>query len=414
VVTILFDATRLFMRAAVTSPTGIDRVIEAYGRWLVSRPDVRLVPVCSLGGVISPLSLGRFKQVLAAKQPRAAPGGGDWARLEAALDSPDDSVGTLRARPARGAMLSGPVARYAAFGARTMVDWRPSRLDRDPIYLNVGHFGLEQRGLLERLTAKGARPMAMVHDLIPIIHPEYCSTPAAGWHARRIDTLLAHAALIIANSASTADDLTKYADASDAKIPPVCVAPLGLETAFLGPSRPGPGGRPYFVCVGTIEPRKNVAFLLTLWRRLAENMGDATPRLVLAGRRGWENEAIIDHLERSPPIRRFVHEITGLDDEQLAQLIGGANALLAPSFSEGFDLPVAEAAAMGTPVIASDIPVHRELAGYAQLLDPLDGPAWLMAITKAAIRRPQVVPIQPTTWSTHFRIVGEAMGLPSA
>jgi glycosyltransferase involved in cell wall biosynthesis len=172
--------------------------------------------------------------------------------------------------------------------------------------------------------------------------------------------------------------------------------------------------RPYFVCVGTIEPRKNVHFLLRLWRRLAERMGADTPWLVLAGRRGWESEAILDHLERSPPVRRFVHEVSHLGDRDLARLIAGANALLAPSSCEGFDLPVAEATALGTPVIASDIPVHREFASHARLLDPVDGLAWLAAIEDAATRRPSAEPSRPFDWESHFQIAGRALGLTPA
>ena len=54
--TVLFDVTRLYMRASGTSPTGIDRVNEAYGRWLLSRGDVRVIPVCTWGGLVTTLS----------------------------------------------------------------------------------------------------------------------------------------------------------------------------------------------------------------------------------------------------------------------------------------------------------------------------------------------------------------------
>jgi glycosyltransferase involved in cell wall biosynthesis len=244
------------------------------------------------------------------------------------------------------------------------------------------------------------------------MHPEYCSPPAYDHHRRRVDAVLRNGSLVIANSDSTADELTRYASAHALPAPRICVAPLGLEPRFLERS-PEPFEAPaYFVCVGTIEPRKNITFLLTLWRRLAQNMGEATPLLVLAGQRGWENESVIDQLERSPPIRRFVHEAPGLSDVELARLIGGARALLAPSFTEGFNLPVAEAMALGTPVIASDIPVHRELARGATLVDPLDGPAWLAAIDLALLRRAApLAPSRPLGWPEHFAIVGRALGL---
>lgn len=409
-VPVLFDATRLFMRASRGSPTGIDRVTEAYGRWLLTREDVELIPICSWGGLVSPMSVGRFKRILGRERRPAAAAGRDWARLVAALGGSDLGM-ALRAPPPSDP-LARPGPRWAAYAARTLADWRPRRHGPDALYLNVSHFGLEQPGLLERLTKRGVRPVVMIHDLIPITHPEYCSASARGWHARRIEAVLGYASLVIANSASTAADLIAHARTRGGPVPPIRVVPLGLEPTFLDQPAALASARPYFVCVGTIEPRKNLAFLLTLWRRLAERLGEATPMLVLAGHRGWEAEAIIDHLERSPPVRRLVHEVGGLEDGQLARLIGGANALLAPSFSEGYDLPVAEAAALGTPVIASDIAAHRELAGHAQLLDPVDGPAWLAAIEAATVQRPRPRPVTPLGWPGHFAIVGEALGFP--
>jgi glycosyltransferase involved in cell wall biosynthesis len=111
--------------------------------------------------------------------------------------------------------------------------------------------------------------------------------------------VIAHARLVITNSQTTATELADYAFALGGKAPVSEVAPLGIETAFFDHAPTWAPARPYFVCVGTLEARKNIAFLLALWRRLAERLGDETPRLVLVGRRGWENEAVIDHLQRS-------------------------------------------------------------------------------------------------------------------
>jgi glycosyltransferase involved in cell wall biosynthesis len=415
--TILFDATRLFMRASRTSPTGIDRVTQAYGRWLLSRPDVETIPVCSLGGVITALSSESFRRVVQARPAEPEAAGDDWQRLVAALSAPASDAPALRLTAARTSIETRP-ARYLRFGLGLAANWRARRHGAGATYLNVSHFGLEQPHLLERLAARGVRTVAMVHDLIPIAHPEYCSPSALGWHLQRVEAVLEHARLVIANSASTAEDLRAFARNGGRRTPPLCVAPLGLEPSFHATPDHGLGCRPYFVCVGTIEPRKNITLLLTLWRRLAERLGDATPPLVLAGQRGWETEAIVDHLERSPPVRRFVHEINGLGDTELAKLIAGATALLSPSFMEGFNLPVAEALAMATPVIASDIPVHRELAPAARLIDPVDGAAWLEAIEGAALRHPhRQIPPEPRApfgWPEHFAIVAQALGLPVA
>jgi glycosyltransferase involved in cell wall biosynthesis len=403
--TVLFDVTRMFMRAANSTPTGIDRVNHAYGRWLASEPDVEVIPVCAWGGVVTPLSTSAFRAILGRDQRRETAPSLAFSRLIKWLEGA--RVAATKSPPERGRILSA-VTRYAPAATRTILNWRPRGTPARALYLNVAHFGLEQPGLLRRLEARGVRSAVMLHDLIPIVHPEYCGPSASRWHRRRVDAVLDHGSLIITNSGSTADEVRAFA--GDRRAPPLCVAPLGLEGAFLKAlPEPMPVGR-YFVCVGTIEPRKNLAFLLTLWRRLAERLGEGTPSLVLAGRRGWENESVVDHLERSTAVLRFVHEAPGLADDELARLIGSANALLAPSFSEGFNLPVAEAMAMGTPVIASDIAVHRELAGGARLIDPVDGLSWLAAIEAATAERAATRRANPLSWPDHFAIVKDALG----
>jgi glycosyltransferase involved in cell wall biosynthesis len=405
--TVLFDVTRMFMRVPRSTPTGIDRVNHAYGRWLASEPDIDVIPVCAWGGVLTPLSKPAFAAILDRDERQETAPSLAFGRLLKSFDGSLDPASKPRLEPERGRVLPS-IKRYAPAARRTLLNWRPAAIPADALYLNVAHFGLEQPGLLRRLAARGVRSAAMIHDLIPIVHPEYCGPSASRWHRRRVDAVLDHASVIITNSASTAEEVRAFA--GNRRTPTVRVAPLGLESPFLDRSPEPLRAGPYFVCVGTIEPRKNLAFLLTLWRRLAEKLGDETPRLVLAGRRGWENESVIDQLERSTAVLRFVHEAPGLSDGELARLIGSANALLAPSFSEGFNLPVAEAMAMGTPVIASDIAVHRELAEGARLIDPLDGPSWLAVIEAATRRRPVARRVASLSWPDHFGIVKDALG----
>jgi glycosyltransferase involved in cell wall biosynthesis len=99
------------------------------------------------------------------------------------------------------------------------------------------------------------------------------------------------------------------------------------------------------------------------------------------GARGWENEHIIDLLERCPGLHRHVIEVSGLPTPGVKRLLLGARALLMPSFGEGFGLPVVEALAAGVPVIASDIAVFHEIGGGRLItIDPTDGPGWRAAI----------------------------------
>jgi glycosyltransferase involved in cell wall biosynthesis len=86
-------------------------------------------------------------------------------------------------------------------------------------------------------------------------------------------------------------------------------------------------------------------------------------------------------LDKCSLIKDFVIEIDGLSTPALRQILSGARALLMPSFAEGFGIPIIEALAVGTPVIASDLAAHREVgATSVTYLSPIDGIGWLTAI----------------------------------
>jgi len=414
--TILFDATRLLRRGGRRSPTGIDRVVVAYARWLSDQPDITLVPVWTWGDRVIRISDRRFKAIMrsaivSCSDAQTLAGHPDWTVLVRALATGGSGELGLRPPPPR----RGDGRRTAAridITLRFIRSYGAMSLPRGATYINVGHSGLERPRLLARLNEAGIRSVVMIHDLIPITYPEFCGPGAAKRHHMRLDATLGHASAILTNSAATAQDVRDYAATNADRLPPIFVAPLGLEPAFLEPLKEPIAALPYFVCVGTIEPRKNLVLLLKIWRRLADRLGPSTPRLVLVGRRGWENETVLDHLQRSPPVRRFVHEIADLRDDELARLIRGARALLSPSAAEGFDLPVVEALALGTPVIASDIPAHRELAHGAVLIDPTDGPGWYQAISAAALRPRRRGPhFSAPTWTDHFAIVERAIAM---
>lgn len=404
---VLFEAARLLSRAERGAPTGVDRVCLAYAEHLLARHGPALTPVWTRGERVWGVDPGWFAEQVAELRARWSedPGKGPLERrLIQALGHPSrrsilnlhgSEVETARAR------RSATVNRLLR--ARPL----PTRLS-DALYINVGHTGLERPGPLERLREAGARPVLMLHDLIPVTHPEYCRPGEGPRHRGRVRAALRLADRLVANSAYTADEIGAFAAWEGLNAPPVHVSHLGLEPAFL---QRGwlPTPRPWFIHVGTLEGRKNLAFLLSLWRRIAERRGDEAPGLLLLGRPGWENEAVLDHLERSPPLQGLVHHAAELPDAALARLMRGARALLAPSSVEGFDLPVAEARALGVPVIASDIAAHREVAPDSRLVDPTDGPGWLNAVEDALAGRLKPPPSPGRGWSDHFASLHRAL-----
>lgn len=407
---VLFEVGRLIGRRDRAAPTGVDRVCLAYDRWLRDLKGVTLVPVHTTLRRMTALDPRWVAERIAGLADRWA---GDAsaavtpaeARLVRALSGP---------RPSR-SLMDAPVEVEEGRRRRTVERLLRTRPFPEPrrgdLYVDVGHAPLDGPYGLARLKALGVRPMVMIHDLIPVSHPEFCRPGEGPRHRSRVRAALTHAAGVVANSATTACELAAFAEREGLTPPPVVAAPLGLEPLFAAP-RWSPAAQPYFVCVGTLEARKNLAFLLTVWRRLGETMGAAAPRLALIGRHGWENEAVLDHLERSPPLQGLVHHAADLSDAALARLMIGARAVLAPSAIEGFDLPALEALSLGVPVIASDIAVHRELASGARLIDPLDGPGWAAAI-EAACKPPSAGPafVAPT-WAEHFAAVAPLAGLP--
>lgn len=415
----LFDVSRHLRRLIRTTPTGIDRVDAAY---------IRLLP--ELAGDVSFVAkrpgfngLRRVDKLLPAEENGARRGSGDrkdgvYAELSDYLARPawPNERGCRRLTEAARAEPSQ--ARVALAGMRQVFGTRDLPLDLGgSVYLNTSHSGLENTLKFQEMKRRGARVVAMLHDLIPIDHPEFCREGEYDKHQRRMHALLDHADLIIANSAYSRDRFMAWlADAASrggrrSAAPPIVVVPLAVENEFLGrPAlRPPSSPVPYFVCLGTIEARKNHALLLLLWRRLAEKLGPACPRLVLVGRRGWKVDQVLDLLTHAAPLARHVVEVADLSDRAVASLIAGAHGMVQPSLVEGFGLPILEANALGVPVIASDIPAHREVAELAghhgiSLIDPIDLPQWMGAVTTLAsdrfeLRARGAIP----TWRDHVQ-----------
>lgn len=396
---IVFDLSRLLSRAYHTTPTGIDRVEFAYAMALLERVPERLrfAAVHPAGGYYGRLDIGAVRQFLAFTQAR-------W-------QAPDQAdPGEVRTQANRHLFALWPRAVPFAEGPR--------------MYLQASPHHLEDAALVGRiLEAERAGFVTLVHDVIPLTHPEFARPHGDEEHARRIATIDAFADGIIGNSQATLDAIAPHLSPRPGRI--TRVAHLGVEWADAPIQREGDRqpDRPYFVYVATIEPRKNHLLLLNVWRRLVERFGDAAPRLVLVGRRGWENENVIDILERSKVLEGHVEEAADVSDRQLDLLLAGARAMLIPSFAEGYGMPVAEALAAGVPVIASDIQALREVGGdVPEYLDPIDGLGWLATILdyvdpespRRAAQLDRMLGWRPTGWREHMDIVLDVIDQVSA
>ncbi len=393
---LILDISRLVYAAFFRTPTGVARVELAYAEYFMSRAPDRLRFV-----VVD--ALGRFRLL----DRRVAEA---FVRRIAAYWQNGIAIEFAHAKTAAVAhaihtlLLLRPGASLQGFAERERC-----------IYIVPSQLHLEKSSAIERLKKKGKLKLVyFVHDILPTLLPEYFEPGAEARTRRRMETAARLADLIIANSQSTA---TAFRDTFGKGISPdrIVAAPIGI--ALSRPSqRPesGAASSSYFVHIGTLEPRKNHLLLLNLWRTLRTTLGNSTPRLILVGGRGWENENAVDMLERSPSLRGFVEERGRVPDGQLPLLLSNARALLLPSFGEGFGMPLAEALALGAPAICSDIPAFREVGGSVpEYLDPLDGVAWRDMVIDYAMpgslrRKSQLERLaswQAPTWQQHFAAI---------
>lgn len=388
---VILDLSRLVSRARHHTPSGVDRVEMAYARGLYAcfGDGLRFAAVHPFGlyGRLSNEKVLRYLDMLERRWD-AEEGGAEPRSLFEILPS---LLGLLPERP---------------------------RASAGSVYVQASPHHLTRPALVRRILAREqARFLCLVHDLIPIEYPEYARPNGAGLHKRRIETIATLADSIIVNSAATGDSLRPWLKRAGRNVE-VRVALLGTH----GDPAPAPPeaapAEPYFICIGTIEPRKNHLLLLNLWRAMADKLpGDAIPRLIIVGRRGWENEQVIDMLERCTALRGHVEELNGCSDQRMQTLLRGARALLLPSFAEGYGMPVAEALAAGTPVICSDLPALREAGGdVPDFLDPLDGPGWTAHILDHfragplhAAQKQRLVQWRPPSWQEHVAIVRDAI-----
>lgn len=388
---ILLDISRLLSRIGTGPLTGIDRVERAWLEHLQGQPHGLIARVAKrqlllapeagadlLGWLDDPASLPPAKGLIAALRPRNI-------RVQA------QEVTAARAQTT--GLLRGIGLRHGLtrMGAKT--------------WLAVGHANLAS-GPWRAL--QSLNRVVLIHDTIPLDLPDQVRPGQALQHQRRVEATLTHADLVLTVSEATRADLIRWRE--KLRLPdhvPIVATPIGTTLSKPRPEEiPAdlPLDRPFFVVLSTIEPRKNHLLLLDVWERLAKHMPAADlPRLLILGRRGWDNPETFARLDALPKGGAVI-ERAGLTDGAVAALLDQAHGLLSPSRAEGFGMPLAEAAVRGVPVLSSPLPAVREMLGDAALwLDPDDVGAWAGAVrdlASAPLQRRDRVAVRP--WSAHF------------
>ena len=382
---LVYDITRLITQIFNCTPNGIDRVDYAMANYFLNpeRSDRSGLMITPLGPrMLTPLAAREaIDNIRKHWGEDEEPEKDDHLRgVAAAIAGAPTTV--KRVSKGRKGQYADALAWIARHGVPVGKSPR-NFLARGGVYMNVSQFPLGIDRFFRWLDGQSdIDSVFFIHDLLPLETPEYFRPAEYARHARRLETVARRGRGAIVSTSVVRDSLKRHLAAIGRRDMPILVAPLPPDPIFAGRDcGAAPTAHPYFIMCGTIEPRKNHLLVLQVWRNLVAELGDAAPKLVLVGTRGWENEHIVDLLERCPGLQRHVIEVSGLPTPGVKRLLVGARALLMPSFAEGYGLPVVEALAAGVPVIASDIPAFHEVGGGRVVtIDPTDGPGWRAAI----------------------------------
>ncbi len=225
----------------------------------------------------------------------------------------------------------------------------------------------------QQMRRHGVTVKFVVYDILPVLLPQYFHKMVAEVFRRWLE-VVAESDGAFCISQAVADELSVWLkDHGPQRLRPFDISwfHLGTDNEVFKSSRGLPAdaasvlvkirNRSSFLLVGTIEPRKGHAQVLSAFEQLWAAGKDVN--LVIVGKQGWMVEGIIDKIRRSPELDKRLFWLQGISDEYLENIYEASTCLIAASEGEGFGLPLIEAARHRLSIIARDIPVFREVAG---------------------------------------------------
>lgn len=291
-------------------------------------------------------------------------------------------------------------------------------LPQNTIYLNVGQLQIHRLFLRWLKDRPDIFAVFMVHDVTPIEYPVYHNTEIVSAHHKIIRNTAEFARAHIFPSRAARDSVLQELGKHNPLSTLSHVELLPVPDEFLGPMEPDCelASANYFIVCGAMDPHKNHVFVLEIWKELLPILGPEMPKLVFAGSPKLASKAMLRMLQ-DPALNKHVILSAGLSTAGMRNLMAHAKALLMPSMSEGFGLPIVEALAQNTPVIASDIEAHREAGrGSNTVFLPLSRKdAWISAVAELARKHPgevrQSSGYKPKTWADYFQGVERLLDL---
>jgi glycosyltransferase involved in cell wall biosynthesis len=261
---------------------------------------------------------------------------------------------------------------------------------------------------------RGGKIVTVVYDTIPLRMPQMCVPAVVAVYKRWFRLAIEQSDMLLCISRAVADDVIacfgQQQFESRRKLQ-VNYWPLGADIAVTPseaavrpqvPEITSEAKSPLFLIVGTIEPRKGHEFVLDAFESLWRN--DVDIRLCIAGSAGWMVEKTMRRITGHPQFNKKLFLVETCTDAEITLCYAAATALIAASVTEGFGLPIVEASLHKVPVLASDIPVFREVGGDGVMYFSLDGyddlAARVMQISgmSAAERQAMAGRVKVKTW----------------
>jgi alpha-1,2-rhamnosyltransferase len=310
---------------------------------------------------------------------------------------------------------------WRATGER--IDFRPS----DVLLLLDETSSLPIWPAVRRARSQGCRVGAVIYDLLPVDFPQFFKAEFAADFRQWLDTLTEHADFFVAISDSVRRRLQQYLRCAGQGDSKHCASfRLGVDMPRANPRQwirgdlrrlfSGHVETAPYLAVGTIEPRKNHMCLLDAFERLWPRFPEA--KLCIAGRVGWKYRDVMDRISRHPRLRSSLFLFNDLTDAEVQFCYERAKAVVSASIAEGYGLPIVEGLSLGRTVLASDIPVHREVGGdhclYFDFRRPEALAELLVALEMGTLRAPAAPQGAESlaTWSTSCReLLGEILKL---
>ena len=237
---------------------------------------------------------------------------------------------------------------------------------------------------LDFFKSKGGVVTAIIYDIIPITHSQFCDITLTKIFKKWFLTSIDYVDNYITISNTIKNDLITYLKDEKYNLEDKKFDYFLLGGDF-GYSKKNSyelkdkltktfNERPTYIIVSTIEPRKNHKYLLDTFEILWERHIDIN--LAIIGRVGWRVDKLMERIDSHKEFNKRLFVLSDINDRELLYAYKNAKMLLFPSIVEGFGLPIVESLSNGLPVLASDTPVHREVGGdkigYFDISNPDD------------------------------------------